>query len=223
MTFWIGHGEESPVGRSSRARRGDAKQFLEVGPDAHGVEEVEEDHGAVGGVIPWQAAVVHPLDERDGREGKLGDGAALEEGVEEAKTTKSTAATTAPDLMANESSCAASMRLVWTRSIFFARDEAEGCEEEPVLDFMASSGRVDTKFLRVRIYPRARTEFTNLANIPTGFRQLLERCFCVFVKIIKIPSGFEELLEMLISWQNFRILRMIALLFVFDKYCPIID
>ena len=48
-------------------------------------EEVEEDHGAVGGVVPGQAAVVHPLDERDGREGKVGDSAALEEGVEEAE------------------------------------------------------------------------------------------------------------------------------------------
>jgi len=85
INFRIGHGEEAPAGRSSRARRGEAKQFLEVGSDAHGAEEVEEDHGAVGGIVPRQSAVAHPLDERDGREGQLGDGAALEEGVEQAE------------------------------------------------------------------------------------------------------------------------------------------
>ena len=78
------------------------------------------------------------------------------------KTTESTTATTTPDLsLASESSCAASLRLVSTRSIFFARDEAEGCteeepaareeeEEEPAPDFMVSSGRADTKFLHAR-------------------------------------------------------------------------
>nr|ACR35560.1 unknown [Zea mays] len=85
INFRIGHGEEATAGCSSRAWRREAKQFLQVGSDAHGAEEVEENHGAVGGIVPGQSAVAHPLDERDGREGQLGNGAALEEGVEQAE------------------------------------------------------------------------------------------------------------------------------------------
>ena len=44
---------------------------------------------------------------------------------------------------------------------------------------------------------RADSMFAKMGNIPSEFKELLERCFCVFVKIIRIPSGFEELLEML--------------------------
>lgn len=38
------------------ARVHEAKKLSEVCPDAHGAKEVEEDHGAVSGVIPGQAA-----------------------------------------------------------------------------------------------------------------------------------------------------------------------
>ena len=51
--------------------------------------------------------------------------------------------------------------------------------------------------LRARRYTRADSMFSKLGNIPSEFKELLERCFCVFLKIIRIPSGFEELLEML--------------------------
>jgi hypothetical protein len=40
--------------------------------------------------------------------------------------------------------------------------------------------------------------FSKLGNIPTEFKELLEMCFCIFLKIIRISSGFEELLEMLL-------------------------
>ena len=46
---------------------------------------------------------------------------------------------------------------------------------------------------RARRFTRAESMFTKLGNIPTEFKELLERCFCVFLKIIRIPSGFEEL------------------------------
>ena len=56
----------------------------------------------------------------------------------------------------------------------------------------------DTKSRPRARYTRAETVFSKLGNIPSGFKELLERCFCVFAKIIRIPSGFEELLEMLL-------------------------
>ena len=51
--------------------------------------------------------------------------------------------------------------------------------------------------LRARRYTRADSMFSKLGNIPSEFKELLERCFCVFVKIIRIPSGFEELLDII--------------------------
>lgn len=83
--FRIGHGEEAPAGGGRGAGRREAEQLLQVGADADGAEEVEEDHGAVGGVVPGDATVAHALDERHRGEGQLGDGAALEEGVEQAE------------------------------------------------------------------------------------------------------------------------------------------
>lgn len=58
----------------------EAKKLSEVCPDAHGAKEVEEDHGAVSGVIPGQAAVGRVLHER---EGQLGNGASIEEQIKQ--------------------------------------------------------------------------------------------------------------------------------------------
>lgn len=81
----IREGEEAPAGAGRAPGRREAEELLQVGPDAHGAEEVEEGHGAVRGVGPWDAAVAHLVDEGDGLEGQLGDGAALEHGVEHAE------------------------------------------------------------------------------------------------------------------------------------------
>jgi len=52
---------------------------------------------------------------------------------------------------------------------------------------------------RARRFTRAESMFTKLGNIPTEFKELLERCFYVFLKIIRIPIEFEQLLEMLLQ------------------------
>jgi hypothetical protein len=63
---------------------------------------------------------------------------------------------------------------------------------------LAREGAVEAENRDTKSRPRAEIYAgRDGGNIPTRFKESLERCFCVFAKIIRIPSGFEELLEML--------------------------
>lgn len=66
-SFGIGHREEPSTGRASWGRK--TQELLQIGPDAYRAEEVQEHHGAVGGIGPGQTAVAHLEDQRDGSEG----------------------------------------------------------------------------------------------------------------------------------------------------------
>ena len=60
------------------ARRREAEQLLNVLPDRHGAEDVEEDERTVSVVLAGQVAVRQALDPRDGRERQLGHHPAVE-------------------------------------------------------------------------------------------------------------------------------------------------
>jgi len=64
------------------ARGSKSKSFLDVLPDGHGAEDVEEDETAVGHVVSGDVPVTYSLDPVDGCEGQLGDNSAVEDGVE---------------------------------------------------------------------------------------------------------------------------------------------
>lgn len=61
---------------------GEAQRLLDVLPDGHGAEDVEEDEGAVREVLAHEVPVREALHPGDGGEGQLGHDLAVEDGVE---------------------------------------------------------------------------------------------------------------------------------------------
>ena len=64
------------------SRGGESQGLLDVLPDGHGAQDVEEDEAAVRHVVTEQIPVAQSLHPVDGGEGELGHNATIKNGIE---------------------------------------------------------------------------------------------------------------------------------------------
>lgn len=76
--------KEAPCLLRGSPRRGQAKHLLNILPDRHGAENIEEDEGAVSVILPQQVAMGQALDVGEGDKRKFCHHPAVKYGVEHA-------------------------------------------------------------------------------------------------------------------------------------------